>query len=63
MGQADPLADALAILFALPLMFLTAITMSAAISADHPLLRNLFGGIQSARTIHFSSCNPDTYGA
>jgi thiosulfate reductase cytochrome b subunit len=38
---------------ALPLMFLTGITMSPAITADWPVLLDVFGGAQSARTIHF----------
>ncbi|MBO9499786.1 MAG: cytochrome b/b6 domain-containing protein [Novosphingobium sp.] len=38
---------------ALPLMFLTGITMSPAITTDYPVLLDLFGGTQSARTIHF----------
>ncbi|OYY91560.1 MAG: hypothetical protein B7Y45_03105 [Sphingomonas sp. 28-66-16] len=38
---------------ALPLMFLTGISMSPAITASYPLLPDIFGGTQSARTIHF----------
>jgi thiosulfate reductase cytochrome b subunit len=38
---------------ALPLMVLTGITMSPAITAAAPWLLDLFGGSQSARTIHF----------
>jgi len=37
----------------LPLMVLTGMTMSPAITAAFPLLLDLFGGYQSARTIHF----------
>ena len=37
----------------LPLMVLTGITMSPAITAAFPLLLTVFGGYQSARTIHF----------
>lgn len=40
---------------ALPLMFLTGITMSPAIAAQYPWLLDLFGGLQSARTVHFLS--------
>ena len=47
------LAYALVVFVALPLMFLTGITMSPAIAADYPLLLDLFGGMQSARTVHF----------
>jgi len=38
---------------ALPLMVLTGMTMSPAITAAYPGLLELFGGSQSARTIHF----------
>lgn len=38
---------------ALPLMLLTGLTMSPAVTASAPLLLDLFGGYQSARTIHF----------
>jgi thiosulfate reductase cytochrome b subunit len=37
----------------LPLMVLTGLTMSPAITAAYPVLLDLFGGSQSARTIHF----------
>ena len=47
------LAYALVVLVALPLMFLTGITMSPAIATDYPILLDIFGGTQSARTIHF----------
>ncbi len=44
----------LAIIFiALPLVILTGLTMSPAINAAAPELLTLFGGRQSARTIHF----------
>jgi thiosulfate reductase cytochrome b subunit len=38
---------------ALPLMALTGITMSPAITAAYPGLLDVFGGAQSARTLHF----------
>lgn len=38
----------------LPLTGLTGLTMSPAITASFPLLLTLFGGVQSARTIHFA---------
>jgi thiosulfate reductase cytochrome b subunit len=38
---------------AAPLMVLTGLAMSPALTAAFPLLLNLFGGYQSARTIHF----------
>ncbi len=37
----------------LPLMILTGLTMSPAVDAWQPWLVHLFGGRQSARTIHF----------
>lgn len=47
------LAYAMVVFIALPLMFLSGITMSPAISANYPILLDIFGGTQSARTIHF----------
>ena len=48
----------LAVIFVLlPLMILTGLTMSPGIDAVAPLLLSLFGGRQSARTIHFISAN------
>lgn len=41
------------LLIALPLMVLTGLTMSPAVTASYPGLLDLFGGSQSARTIHF----------
>ncbi|MBS0384620.1 MAG: cytochrome b/b6 domain-containing protein [Proteobacteria bacterium] len=44
----------LAVIFGLiPLMVLTGLTMSPAVDAAFPVLVDLFGGRQSARTIHF----------
>lgn len=37
----------------LPLTILTGLAMSPAITAGYPILGDLFGGFQSARTIHF----------
>ena len=37
----------------LPLVVLTGLAMSPAITAGYPLLGRMFGGFQSARTIHF----------
>ena len=37
----------------LPLIILTGLTMSPAIAAAYPFLLKMFGGSQSARTIHF----------
>jgi thiosulfate reductase cytochrome b subunit len=38
---------------ALPLMMVTGLAMSPAVTAAYPILLDLFGGYQSARTIHF----------
>lgn len=38
---------------ALPLVVLTGLAMSPAITAGYPVLGRVFGGFQSARTIHF----------
>ena len=38
---------------ALPLMFITGLAMSPAVTAAFPILLDVFGGYQSARTIHF----------
>jgi thiosulfate reductase cytochrome b subunit len=43
-----------AVVFAgLPLAVLTGLAMSPAITATYPFLRSMFGGFQSARTVHF----------
>lgn len=41
------------VFFALPLMLLTGLTMAPAVTAAYPWLLDLFGGYQSARTVHF----------
>ena len=41
----------------LPVMVLSGLTMSPAVTAAAPLLFDLFGGRQSARTIHFITAN------
>ncbi len=38
---------------ALPLMLITGLVMSPAVTAAFPILLDIFGGYQSARTIHF----------
>lgn len=44
----------LAVLFvALPLMIITGLAMSPAVTAAYPIIAEVFGGSQSARTIHF----------
>jgi thiosulfate reductase cytochrome b subunit len=48
----------LAVVFGLlPVMVLSGLTMSPAVTAAAPLLFDLFGGRQSARTIHFITAN------
>ncbi len=54
-GLLQKLAYALIAFIALPLMVLTGVTMSPAIAANYPVLLDLFGGTQSARTLHFFS--------
>ena len=46
-------AYSLVVFVAAPLMVVTGLTMSPAVTAAFPLLLRLFGGYQSARTIHF----------
>ncbi len=41
------------VLVAMPLMVLTGLAMSPAVTAGYPFLSGMFGGFQSARTIHF----------
>ena len=41
------------VLIALPLMIITGMAMSPAINAAYPFLAGMFGGTQSARTVHF----------
>jgi thiosulfate reductase cytochrome b subunit len=41
------------VFLALPLMVITGLAMSPAINAAYPFLSGMFGGTQSARTIHF----------
>jgi len=41
----------------LPVMVLSGLTMSPAVTAALPILFDLFGGVQSARTIHFLVAN------
>jgi thiosulfate reductase cytochrome b subunit len=52
-GVLQKLSYAFVVLFALPLMVVTGLTMSPAVNATFPLLTALFGGTQSARTLHF----------
>lgn len=52
-GVLQKLSYAGVVLVALPLMTLTGLAMSPAVTAAYPGLLDLFGGSQSARTIHF----------
>jgi len=52
-GLLQKLTYASVVFVALPLMVLTGLTMSPAVTAAYPGLLDLFGGSQSARTIHF----------
>jgi thiosulfate reductase cytochrome b subunit len=54
-GPLQKLTYASIVFIVLPLMVLTGLTMSPAITAARPELLDLFGGSQSARTIHFFS--------
>ena len=47
------LAYLIVVFVLLPVMVLTGLTMSPAVTAAMPFLFDLFGGRQSARTIHF----------
>jgi len=52
-GLLQRLTYAGVVFVALPIMVLTGLTMSPAVTAACPWLMDLFGGSQSARTIHF----------
>jgi thiosulfate reductase cytochrome b subunit len=52
-GPLQKAAYSLVIFVASPLMLLTGLTMSPAVTATFPMLLTVFGGHQSARTIHF----------
>lgn len=52
-GLLQKLSYFLVVLLGLPLMILTGASMSPAIAAALPFLPGLFGGSQSARTVHF----------
>jgi thiosulfate reductase cytochrome b subunit len=52
-GLLQKCAYSFVIFVAAPLMVATGLTMSPAVTAAFPSLLDLFGGIQSARTIHF----------
>jgi thiosulfate reductase cytochrome b subunit len=52
-GLVQKLAYSLVVFGAAPLMVVTGLAMSPAVTAAFPFLLRLFGGFQSARTIHF----------
>ncbi len=52
-GLLQKLTYSAVVFIALPLMLLTGLTMSPAVTAAYPFLLDTFGGYQSARTIHF----------
>ena len=52
-GLLQKCAYSFVIFVAAPLIILTGLTMSPAVTAAFPFLLGLFGGYQSARTIHF----------
>lgn len=52
-GLLQKCAYLLVVLVALPLMALTGLAMSPAVTTAFPVLLDLFGGFQSARTMHF----------
>jgi thiosulfate reductase cytochrome b subunit len=54
-GVLQKLAYSFVVFAALPLMAVTGLTMSPAVTASFPFLLRLSGGYQSARTIHFFS--------
>lgn len=54
-GALQKLSYAAVVFILLPLMVVTGLTMSPAVTAALPGLLDLFGGSQSARTIHFFS--------
>lgn len=41
------------VFFVLPLMVVTGLAMSPAVTSAYPFLSGMFGGLQSARTVHF----------
>ena len=52
-GLLQKLAYTSVMFVALPLMVATGLTMSPAVTAAYPFLLDVFGGYQTARTIHF----------
>jgi thiosulfate reductase cytochrome b subunit len=54
-GVLQKIAYSFVVFLAAPLIVLTGLTMSPTVSAAFPFLLRLFGGFQSARTIHFAT--------
>lgn len=52
-GVLQKLSYCLVLFLLVPLLFLTGLTMSPLVTAAYPVLLDIFGGYQSARTIHF----------
>ena len=52
-GILQKLSYTIIIFIVFPLAIITGLTMSPAITATYPFLLDVFGGYQSARTIHF----------
>jgi thiosulfate reductase cytochrome b subunit len=52
-GSVQKLAYTGVMLIVLPLMVATGLTMSPTVTAAYPFLLDLFGGYQTARTVHF----------
>jgi thiosulfate reductase cytochrome b subunit len=52
-GLLQKLAYTSVMLVVLPLMVVTGLTMSPAVTASYPFLLDVFGGYQTARTLHF----------
>jgi thiosulfate reductase cytochrome b subunit len=53
-GPLQRLSYALVLFVVVPVMVLTGLSMSPAVAAAYPFLQDLFGGHQSARTVHFA---------
>jgi thiosulfate reductase cytochrome b subunit len=53
-GVLQRCAYVLAAFIVLPFMVLTGLSMSPAVTAAYPILTDVFGGYQSARTLHFT---------
>ena len=52
-GLLQKFSYVIVIFFLLPVIVLTGLTMSPAVTASHPIMLTIFLGAQSARTIHF----------